>query len=61
MGGKSAQGFDKGRKRMNEKPTEEQTHPVAKSEDRKIVARGLMVLFAAVFLFVAAAVIYWVL
>jgi hypothetical protein len=45
---------------MNEEPTEEQTHPVALSEDRKTVARGLMVLLAALFLVVSAAAIYWV-
>ncbi len=45
---------------MNEEPTTEQTHPVAKSENRQMVARGLMVLLAALFLVCGAAAVYWV-
>jgi hypothetical protein len=46
---------------MNEEPTKEQTHPVALSEDRRMVARGEMVLLAALLLLGVAAAIYWVL
>jgi hypothetical protein len=42
-----------------EQPMEEETHPVAESENRETVARGLMVLLGLLFLVGVASFFYW--
>jgi hypothetical protein len=43
----------------SQEPTEEETHPVAQSEDRRTVQRGLIVLFVAAFVAVIASAAFW--
>jgi hypothetical protein len=40
-------------------PTEQETHPVAKSRNPKKVARGLMVLITATLIAGALSALYW--